>query len=302
MDNRIFKFYLKNGLYGFLKETFIRGAISLYGYSFIRSSVKIFFSKRYPDKWVFILGCYNSGTSILEKLLSSHPEIRTLPREGARLSGVLPRPEDLGWTRMWIGCREHMTILEKDEKRIFDNVVHDWSPWWGKGGTVFLEKSISNLTRMEFLSKNFENAYFIGITRNGYAASEGIYRRSVPKKDAQKKFGNSFPIKLAAQQWVDSNELLLSAPSLLDKYNKVRYEDLVNNPEDVILRLFKFIGVSDDLNMHNHEDGVVIGDELIKIFNGNDLSFSRLSNEDVSVVGDEIKEVQSLLGYEVIHQ
>ncbi len=58
-------------------------------------------------KWVFILGCNNSGISLLHHLLSSHPDIATLPAEGHFLTSVLPVPMTLDVGRIWtekIGC------------------------------------------------------------------------------------------------------------------------------------------------------------------------------------------------------
>lgn len=35
-----------------------------------------------PDKWLFVVGCYNSGTTLLAEMLSRHPNISGLPTEG----------------------------------------------------------------------------------------------------------------------------------------------------------------------------------------------------------------------------
>lgn len=48
-----------------------------------------------PKKWVFIVGCYNSGTTLLNQILSCHPDILTLPDEGAFLTRRVPTPEGL---------------------------------------------------------------------------------------------------------------------------------------------------------------------------------------------------------------
>lgn len=39
-----------------------------------------------PQKWIFIVGCYNSGTTLLEKILSLHPMIGSLRDEGVMLT------------------------------------------------------------------------------------------------------------------------------------------------------------------------------------------------------------------------
>ena len=57
-----------------------------------------------PQKWVFIVGCYNSGTTLLADLMGNHPDISALPVEGVRLSDVWPLPETYAWNRMWMKC------------------------------------------------------------------------------------------------------------------------------------------------------------------------------------------------------
>ncbi|MBK9319321.1 MAG: sulfotransferase [Bacteroidetes bacterium] len=46
-----------------------------------------------PEKWVFILGCYNSGTTLLHKLLATHSDIGSMPNEGQFYSSQLPGGE-----------------------------------------------------------------------------------------------------------------------------------------------------------------------------------------------------------------
>ena len=70
-----------------------------------------------PDRWVFIIGCYNSGTTLLKDLLAEHPHIGVLAGEGVKFSDALPRPEDFGWQRMWCQCIEQMHLDPKDAER-----------------------------------------------------------------------------------------------------------------------------------------------------------------------------------------
>src|SRR5688572_26729280 len=39
-----------------------------------------------PEKWVFVVGCYNSGTELLTELLGSQKAIAALPHEGQFLT------------------------------------------------------------------------------------------------------------------------------------------------------------------------------------------------------------------------
>ena len=42
-----------------------------------------------PERWIFIIGCYNSGTTILASILNRHPSIGGLRTEGAFLTDSL---------------------------------------------------------------------------------------------------------------------------------------------------------------------------------------------------------------------
>ena len=54
-----------------------------------------------PDRWIFIIGCNNSGTTLLKSILTKHPLIAGFTREGVYLTDRLPFPEQFGWPRMW---------------------------------------------------------------------------------------------------------------------------------------------------------------------------------------------------------
>jgi hypothetical protein len=281
-----------------IAKAMLRIFVPLYAFAPVRFLASTISGRRVPEKWVFILGCYNSGTTILKSLLGDHPDIRVLAKEGVRLTGSLPRPEDLGWTRMWIGCPEHMKAPQCGEE-VATRVVRDWSPWWRTGGSVFIEKSISNLTRVDWLADNFSNSYFIGITRDGYASAEGIHRRAQPRGAVARRFGGQYPLDWAGRQWVDANSRLIAAREKLSRYHQVSYESLVDDPVATLQEIFDFIGVEPLERLYKVSDEIVVGARHTRLFNGNDRSFKRLSPEDMKLLTPEICDMQAELGYPV---
>lgn len=67
-----------------------------------------------PRKWLFLVGCYNSGTTLLAELLSRHPDISALPTEGHFITDQFVKDYDVGLPRMWAGREELFRLTEAD--------------------------------------------------------------------------------------------------------------------------------------------------------------------------------------------
>lgn len=294
---RYFQKMQKYSFLGTLNEAILRLSIIAYDRHFIRKTFQSIAKEKNPQKWVFILGCYNSGTTLLQRLISGHPGVCSMPREGVRFTDALRTPEDLGWTRMWNECLDYMhKDLEKNQESV-NKIMKDWSPWWRGSGGVFLEKSIANILRAEWLQKHFPTSYFIGITRNGYAASYGIVNKAKPRGEVQKKIGDRYPIEMAAREWAKANSLLLDYTETLTRYTRIRYEDLLEHPESTIKQLFEFLELN-DCPVVETDTGVQINKKHFELWNGNDVSLKKLSDEDIRRIKPIIMPISRKYGYE----
>ena len=65
--------------------------------------------------WLFVLGVNNSGSTILTKVLESHPQIRALPQEGQLLTDAFPRPDHLDVVRNWSTRLDLFRWTEEDD-------------------------------------------------------------------------------------------------------------------------------------------------------------------------------------------
>lgn len=256
-------------------------------------------SAREPDSWVFITGCYNSGTTLLREVLGAHPEISCLPREGVRLTDSFPDLEQNGWMRMW-HRNAHLSDLQAyDAETVAKVAKRDWSIWWHRNSKVFLEKSIVHGAWMPFLQKGFKNAKFIVVIRNGYCASEGIRRRAHPVGAAREVVGKDlYTFDQVGQQWVYANEKIQTDKSKIEHYLEIRYEDLVNEPEETIRAIFKFIGVSSEYVRLSGNDNIGVGKHSFQISNQNASSLGRLSPENREELHKVIGPTMEKLGYE----
>src|SRR5688572_24611021 len=105
--------------------------------------------------WIFILGCYNSGTTLLNQLLAEHPSISGLPDEGVMLTDQLVKPEDYGWRRMWWKCVDQMESDRISRNRDSSRIKRHWSHFY-EDKKFLVEKSISNVCRISFFSRHFQ--------------------------------------------------------------------------------------------------------------------------------------------------
>lgn len=226
-----------------------------------------------PKKWVFIVGCYNSGTTLLHDLLASHSQIGAMPREGQFLTDQLRLPKAEGLPRLWALDPDRFQLDEHSRASIdVDRLKRQWGARYNDANQpVLLEKSPTNAARTRWLQKHFVPAYFIGIIRNGYAVAEGIHRKA------------GHPIELAARQWARSNEIMLRDFDVLDQSLLLRYERLAAAPDACLRELFEFIGVE--------PEKLSVGDEVWEIHerrspikNMNDQSFDRLTQAEVDVI------------------
>src|SRR5690606_5918555 len=144
-----------------------------------------FLRPREPETWVFMGGCYNSGTTILREMIGAHPAVASLPREGVELTDAFPVLEADGWVRMWFRNADKADLSGREPVALADRAKRAWSPWWRRDARAFSEKSIIHGAWMPTLDAGFSNARFIGVIRNGYCVCEGIRRRARPSGKAR---------------------------------------------------------------------------------------------------------------------
>jgi len=263
----------------------------------VKTLLKLCGKQLNPNKWVFIIGCYNSGTTLLEKLLSQHPLISSLEDEGVILSGYLNRPEDFKWTRMWWKCYDKVKLTNQSEhKNLATNIKKHWSHFYDLGKSIFLEKSIVNTTRIPFFAKFFTPAYFIYIVRDGYAVSEGIRRKAEPLKYGNEKYSNGYPIEMCAQQWVVTDEIVQMNKKHCENFLQITYEELSENPESVLASIAEFLGI-EPLNSNVFKNMYSIHEKHVKIQNMNNRSWNNLSDTDIDIIYNIAEPILRKHGY-----
>lgn len=278
-----------------LEEIFVRA----YTNPVMRKFIRMFVRTREPQQWVFLVGCYNSGTTLLQHILSSHQDIAGMPREGVRFTSHLENLEHNGhhmiWAQDWY---EHATpSLERSDHAVKE-IVKDWSIFWKKGATIFLDKSIANTARIEWLAQHFPNAKFIGLHRNGYCISEGLHRRSKPPQWLVDKTGDHhYPLPTTGEQWVTANRAMIDGLSQVDHSLMINFENLVSDPISELENVFRFIGL-ENATMSFDDETLTVNEKSFSIRSPNAASLKRLGDDGAKVLKPIIGPMMQELGYE----
>ena len=241
--------------------------------------------------WVFLVGCYNSGTTLLAELLGQHPSISALSTEGHFITDQFIKDYDIGLPRMWVEREDLFRLNEDDEGPDALRVKKEWAMRLDLKKPVLLEKSPPNSAKMRWLQKHFENAHFIGIMRNGYAVSEGITRKADPKH-----LINSWPIEMSAYQWKRSNEVMQQDAEHLKRFMWVTYEDLAGDTVETLNKITDFIGI-DDFETFESDRQWSIHERDEQVRNMNDESISRLSPEQIKIINEVAGDMLDEFGY-----
>lgn len=258
----------------------------------LNREIKIALTPLPKDKtWVFLVGCYNSGTTLLAELLGQHPSISALSTEGHFITDQFVKDYDIGLPRMWVEREDLFRLNENDHGPDPVRVKKEWAMRLDLKKPVLLEKSPPNSAKTRWLQQHFENAHFIGIMRNGYAVAEGITRKADPKH-----LINSWPIEKSAYQWKRSNEVLQQDAEHLKHFIWISYEDLAEDTIGTLNKITDFIGIE---NFEHFEAGRnwSIHEREEQVRNMNTESIERLTPEQIKRITEVAGEMLDEFGY-----
>lgn len=240
-------------------------------------------------RWIFILGCNNSGTTLLTRLLSVHPDISSVPLGGRGATTVLPRPKEAGVARLWTERLDLFRLTEADQHCDSLRLIYDWiSALRIPSRPLVLEKAPPDMICSRWFQAVFPDASFIGLVRNGYAVAEGIKRRE------------GYPLERCARHWNTANKIMLDDSAYLKRFMLVRYEDLIKAPRKTVKQICQFLRIDSSLveaateaewQVHNLENAPA------KIQDFNVKSLASLSRNDVEVIKLHASEMLERFAY-----
>jgi hypothetical protein len=210
---------------------------------------------------VFIVGCPRSGTTLLQALLASHKDILSFPeshffhqvavqqgrRSGMFVSGKIK--ERLRRFLVESGNEELARLLPRGAIFLnryagaFVNILDTAA--LNRGRTVWLEKTPRHLHYVDTIRRYVPLAKFIHILRRGQDVVASLYQ--VTHRYPETWRGER-GIDECIDRWLDDVKISLGYLEDPD-HTLVRYERLVQEPEAVLHRLCRFMGVTYDQAM-----------------------------------------------------
>jgi hypothetical protein len=215
-------------------------------------------------KYIFVGGAPRSGTTLLQNMLDSHPEVIGGP-EFLHLPDIIRLRQSMqpNLNKGWLD--EYCTRSEADTyiKQLIDNFL---LPIARNQNVSFIsEKTPANINVFSDLAALYPDAFFIQILRDPRAVVASMLKvgRRARKKGIQtqlftrntihavKFLKNCYAEGMAFQSGNDSRLLT------------IKYEDLVKNPEALTNRICDFLGLPWDSRMlrpdkyeHSGEDAI----------------------------------------------
>jgi len=209
--------------------------------SSIRRFMAMFFPEAKPEKFVFMTGCYNSGTTVVKDAICLHPAIDSPPIEGSAITtdlldfdkGLFPRAMIHNAGALANGA-EYRINSRRYRREIW--------PWW-KGGVVFLDKSISNTPMMKNISAAFPGCYFINIIRDRQGTVDGIIKKSTPSMSVSDLIGESYSRSLLENQWAAMYEMVVDCDCAPGRFLNITFADFLAEPKEQVVKAWRFLGL-----------------------------------------------------------
>ncbi|MCL2927686.1 MAG: sulfotransferase [Trichodesmium sp. MAG_R01] len=215
---------------------------------------------------IFIFGCPRSGTTLLQSILATHPEIASFPETKFFLYGVAkyePKRKKFGlisrrlkphlnqYFKYQINRPEMLKYFPKIPildfidlyTRSFIKVLNILTVEEGK--SLWLEKTPDHLLYLDYIEKMLPEARMIHLLRNGSDVVASLYE--VTHKYPQEWYG-AWDINRCLERWKESIEISMKY-SQKSNHILLSYDELVTNTSAMIKRVCNFLSLEFDETM-----------------------------------------------------
>ena len=188
---------------------------------------------------IFAVGARRSGTNWLQRILTAHPDVATVPSETYLFSiGLQPL-----WERFHQGVfgSPGVGYIHMDRPALADALREfcdrvflpflDAAP----GTERLVERTPQHVTSLELIGEIYPDAHVVHIVRDGRDVARSLLSHDWP--DAPRT------IEAAAEEWrsyVDAGD---QAGARLRAYRVVRYEEMLADPKRIVSELYTWLGL-----------------------------------------------------------
>ncbi|MEK0194906.1 sulfotransferase [Microcoleus anatoxicus] len=205
-------------------------------------------------KRIFLVGAPRSGTTLLQSLLASHPEVISFPeskffhyllynkfvkkfpdRLSAFFKDEINRPEFL----------QNFDLSQSTELKVswFVGVLDGLAAEDRK--SIWLEKTPEHIYFIKDIERFLPDAKFIHILRNGMDTIASLYEAT---RSSPELWGDGWDLDHCIKRWKEG--VLISHKYVNDSHHKlVKYEDLLENKTKFLADICDFFGIEYDSQM-----------------------------------------------------
>ena len=239
---------------------------------------------RKDHQFLFILTPPYCGSTLLNQILSTSNNLSCNNHLGVREGQLLPEVKDM----MFLNKGWHNEVNYD-----WPFIRKVWMKYWDQRKAILMDKSNTNIMRVNKVKEVFDKAVFLAMVGNPYAQVEGIMRRN----GATSEYAANFALKCLRYQ--KKNKL-----SEKDNVLFISYEELCDDKESVVNRIKNFIPEIGDINSdlefsaHNFKT-----EGKMKIQNLNSEKINKISKSDLEIVNSFFNKEKDLLeffGYSII--
>ena len=202
---------------------------------------------------VFIIGCQRSGTTFLGSLLGGHSECVCVPEAQFKFSLVRDSSEVCGYADLFERLSENwrfkiwgisyqdikpfLSASQGSPKSLLVAAVRAFAEKVGRREpSMWIDHTPENIWSPDVLLEAFPNAKIIHIVRDGRATAASVLPLDWGPNEI-----------LSASEWWDRSIAMgLELESRMPEHDlimRVRYEDLVQAPDEILTKLCVFLGL-----------------------------------------------------------
>ncbi len=198
-------------------------------------------------KRVYVVGCYRSGTTLLESLVACHPQVTGFGFETTLFTHVVPRrPLPPYNAQRWAKILEpHCGVRSWSELpepllEAFDRLAARLAR--ERGASVFVEKTPFHLFHVERILALQPEAKFLHVVRDGRDVVTSVLGGAFPLERWRHRRGVRLLAACALWEWMVFEGLRVAGRERT-RFHTVRYEDLVREPRRTLEGVAGFLGL-----------------------------------------------------------